>query len=107
MTAHSSIVTYHNEIKGSKENNQDSIILSAFVAIGKPATARMVQKYLKDIGIEYESSTIARSTNNLHAGKLRKPRIVFVMEDKCEVTKRTANYYEAILKLGTQASLRF
>ncbi len=105
MRASTSIAVYHNEIKGSKENNQDSIILSAYVAIGKPATARMVQKYLKGIGYDYESSTIARSTNNLHAGKIREPRIKWLMDDKCEVTNRTASYYEPFLKLGEQTKL--
>lgn len=92
-----SVINYHNEIKGKKENSQDSLILSAFVAIGKPATVRMIQRYLRGINIEMETSSIARSTNNLHTAE--NPKIVFFNAEKCDVTGRTANYYESILKL--------
>lgn len=97
--ANTSIVNYHNEIKGKKENSQDNLVLSAFVALGKPATCRMVQKYLRGIDYDLESSTIARSTNNIHSGKLKKPQIIFVGEFECEVTGRIANHYKSILKL--------
>ncbi len=105
MRASTSIAVYHNEIKGSKENGQDSIILSAFVAFGKPATVRMIQAYLRIIGIDLEINVMSRSVNNLHSGKKREARIVLVLEDKCEVTGRTAQYYEPILKLGEQIKL--
>lgn len=94
-----SIKVYHEEIKGNKEESQANIILSAFVAIGKPATARMVQKYLKGIGIELEVNVMSRGVHDLHSPKGKEARITFVTDEKCEVTKRTAGYYEAILKL--------
>jgi hypothetical protein len=109
--ARTSAIVYNSEIKGSKENGQDSIILSAFVAIGKPATARMVQRYLKGIEIEYEVNVMSRSTYNLHTDKMkgdqviRKARLKFVEDKECEVTGRTASYYEPILKLGEQTRL--
>jgi hypothetical protein len=105
MRASTSIAVYHNEIKGEKEDSQDSIILSAFVAINKPASARMVQKYLKDIGISLDINVVSRSVNNLHSPKDKEARIILFGACKCEVTGRTVNHYESILKLGTQTKL--
>jgi hypothetical protein len=95
----SSLESYHNEIKGGKENSQDSIILSAFVAIGKPASARMIQKYLKGIGINIDINVVSRSVNNLHS---KSKKIIFFEVLKCEVTGRNVNHCESILKLGQQ-----
>jgi hypothetical protein len=90
---------YHEEIEGVKEESQALTILSAFVAFGKPATARMIQKYLKDIDIELEVNVMSRGVNSLHSGKKMEPAIVWVCNDKCEVTNRVVSYYEPILKL--------
>lgn len=97
-----SINAYNSLIKGDlKENGQDNIILAAFVAFGRPATARMIQKYLKGTHIDYEVNIVSRSVNNLHGGKDgKKPkRIEKVVDDHCEVTGVKVAYYEAILKL--------
>jgi hypothetical protein len=92
-----SIHAYHNEIKGAKETGQDAIILSAFVAFGRPATARMIQKYLRYLGRELEVNVMSRSVNNLHSSD--PARLIKVKDEKCEITKRQATYYEPILKL--------
>jgi hypothetical protein len=98
MTANSSSsFTYHNEIKGSKENGQDAIILIAFVAIGKPATAKMIQKYLKDQDRDLEINVVSRSVNNLHSGEKKPAKIIEVFKGQCEVTKRNhVSHYEPI-----------
>jgi hypothetical protein len=90
---------YHGEIKGEKENGQDAIILSAFVAYGEPATARMIQKYLKVVmNRDLEVNIMSRSVNNLHP---KKPARLIRLDNpaKCLVTGRVVAYYEPILKL--------
>lgn len=100
MRASTSIQVYHSEIKGEKENSQDALILSAFVAFGRPATARMIQNYLKSIDYNLEINVMSRSVNNLHKEtEFKKAKIIFMYDGKCEVTGRQAKFYEPILKL--------
>jgi hypothetical protein len=95
-----SIFVYNDEIKGKKENSQDALLLIAFVAFGRPATARMIQKYLREVmDKELEVNVMSRSFNNLHSGKKKPAKIIKVADDKCEVTGRQAAYYEPIIKL--------
>ncbi len=104
--ASTSIKVYNDEIKGSKENNQDSIILSAYVAIGKPASLRMIEEYLINIKRPLDINVISRSANNLHDPKEgKKAKIKWVEVKKCEVTGRRVNHYEPFLKLGEQTRL--
>jgi hypothetical protein len=100
-----SAITYHSEIKGEKENSQDNIIHSAYVALGKPASVKMIQEYLRGIEINLDINVVSRSVNNLHSPKKGKAKIVFVGARSCGVTGRTVNFYESILKLGSQISI--
>jgi hypothetical protein len=67
--ARTSAIVYNSEIKGSKENGQDSIVHSAYVAIGKPASVKMIQRYLAKIEIYLDINVVSRSVNNLHDPK--------------------------------------
>jgi len=92
MVNQNSVNTYHSEVKGDKEDSQDKIIYLAMLQYGKPMTMRMVQKYLKQRGFDFEVNVMSRSMSNLKSDK-GEFQIYFVADQKCEVTKRTAGYF--------------
>jgi len=96
--SNTSKISYHQEIKGEKENSQDQMILKVIQQI-QPCTARMIQKVLPE---PMESSSIARSLNNLWSGKIKTPCIEKYFEAKCQVTQRKAQYYKIIGDLNNE-----
>lgn len=86
MTASAnSIHVYHNEIKGTKENTQNELVLSKIKELCKPATARMLQPVT---GLEINS--LSRTLNNL----CHKQKVIEIMfSANCPVTGRKAAHY--------------
>lgn len=87
-----SIECYHNEIKGETEKSQDKIVYLALLAMGKPASMRMIQKHLKDNRIELEVNIMSRAMFGLKKGK-NGLKIFFVEDRLCEVNNRTVQFF--------------
>lgn len=90
-----SINVYHSEINGQTEDTQEKIIYLAMLQYGRPMTCRMVQRYLKERGFEYEVNVMSRSMSNLKSGK-GEYKIYFVVDRACEVTERIAGYFSTV-----------
>jgi hypothetical protein len=90
--ANTSVDIYHSEIKGETEKSQDKIVYLALLAMGKPASMRMIQKHLKDNRIELEVNIMSRAMFGLKKGK-NGLQIYFVGDRGCEVNKRMVKFF--------------
>lgn len=87
-TAITSIINYHNHIKGSHEDGQDKTILEAIKKI-QPCSGRMIERYLN---YKIENSSIARSLNNLK----KENKIESTSKEYCKVTGKLVQFYRIL-----------
>lgn len=83
-----SIEIYNSEIKGSKEENQDEVILKALLK-EQPCTAVQLEKVLP----QFKINVITRSLYNLRE---KKKLIEVYFTAKCKITNRKAAHYRVI-----------
>lgn len=95
--AATSTITYHEIIKGDKENTENVKVLRAISQI-QPCTGRMIYHHLNK---SIENSAIARCLNNL-----KKLKLVQVLDGdrKCKVSGRPAQHYQ-VFKVEKQLSI--